>query len=173
VVVSYDDLKLRDADGEHTFRDYSVEALNMLVAYYGAKIVISSSWRRKHTFRNIEAFQKLFADRGIEAEVVGLTLVRFEEKNLINAFGSVIGIVASLDTFKLMCREETDPYRYNTVDEGIINVFKTELNQALNTITTCTINTGNCTRACWDMKGVKTFLKIAWPYSILKTKWIC
>jgi hypothetical protein len=73
VLCSYDDLKLRDADGEHTFRDYSVEALNMLVAYYGAKIVISSSWRRKHTFRHADDFQALFNHRGVEVEVLGLT----------------------------------------------------------------------------------------------------
>ena len=73
VLCSYDDLRLRDADGEHSFRDYSVEALNMLVAYYGAKIVISSSWRRKPNFRDLTAFQKLFDERGVEAEVIGVT----------------------------------------------------------------------------------------------------
>lgn len=73
VLVSYDDLLLRDDNGDHLFRDYSVEALNMLVAYYGAKIVISSTWRKKHHMCNAEGFQKLFKERGIEAEVIGTT----------------------------------------------------------------------------------------------------
>lgn len=73
VLCSYDDLKIRDTNGNHFFRDYSIEALNILVAYYGAKIVISSSWRSKGDFREIKNFQKLFDERGIKAEVIGVT----------------------------------------------------------------------------------------------------
>lgn len=73
VLVSYDNLLLRDDNGDHLFRSNSVEALNMLVAYYEAKIVISSTWRNKRHLHNLEAFQKLFNQRGIEAEVIGTT----------------------------------------------------------------------------------------------------
>lgn len=73
VLVSYDDLLLRDDNSDHLFRDYSVEALNMLVAYYGAKIVISSTWRKKSHMGNAEEFQGFFDKRGVEAEVIGIT----------------------------------------------------------------------------------------------------
>jgi hypothetical protein len=68
-------------------------------------------------------------------KVIGLSLVRFEENHLINAFGTVSGIMASLGTFKKMHEGESDVYRYNVVDEGIIDVFAAELQQALDSIT--------------------------------------
>ena len=52
------------------FEQAAIEALNEITNHIDGKIVISSTWRET---RKLETFQKFFKERGIEAEVVGMT----------------------------------------------------------------------------------------------------
>lgn len=66
--------------------------------------------------------------------VLGFSLVTFDESRLIEAYGRVVGLISSLDTFKKLHHNDIDIYIYNNVDDAIISVFFAELNQARNSI---------------------------------------
>lgn len=67
--------------------------------------------------------------------VLDLKLISFNENHLIEAFGRVTALMASLDTLKKLRENDNDIFLYNRVDDAIINVFISELNQALISIT--------------------------------------
>jgi hypothetical protein len=73
VLCSYDELRLRDENGIHLFREEAVIALNMLAAYYDARLVLTSTWRGKTGTRDVAETQALFNARGIYAEVLDFT----------------------------------------------------------------------------------------------------
>lgn len=68
-------------------------------------------------------------------KVLDLTLVSFNEAHLIEAFARVTALNASLFTFRKIREDDNDVFLYNRVDNAIINVFISELNQALFSIT--------------------------------------
>lgn len=70
VLVSW--LKMNDRDENHVvkFEPNAILSLNKITSLLNAKIVITSTWRKTRT---LEIFSKLFKERGIEAEVIGMT----------------------------------------------------------------------------------------------------
>ena len=60
----------RDDNGDLIFRKSSISALNRIIAYLDADIVISSTWRN---WKTIEQFNELFKSRGIIGNVIDTT----------------------------------------------------------------------------------------------------
>lgn len=54
----------------HQIDTRAVDELNRLVGLTGAKVVVSSTWRRYHS---VEELQKLLESRGFRGEVIGKT----------------------------------------------------------------------------------------------------
>lgn len=63
VLCPYDDF-ITDLDGEHQFRDYAVAALNEIISYYNARLVMVSGWNSK--FGSTDEYRKFLESRGVK-----------------------------------------------------------------------------------------------------------
>jgi len=70
VLVSYDDIHIKDSNGHSLFKKESIEALNQ-INNGDCEIVITSTWRLSMT---LDQMQHLFIERGIKIPIKGFTI---------------------------------------------------------------------------------------------------
>lgn len=63
VLVPYNGMKKRDADGEHAFMESAVNALNSIITYYQADLIMVSSWNTK--FADEAQYAEFLRSRGV------------------------------------------------------------------------------------------------------------
>jgi hypothetical protein len=74
--------KMVDANNDEKFDPICVANLGKLIEETGAKIVVSSTWR----YMGVGPLQKIFRDRKVSGEIIGLTTIeRFEDDSKIYA----------------------------------------------------------------------------------------